>query len=198
MSITPTGDRSGALAAFGVQAGPDAGEEVPIRVPVARIGSGSQNDVVITDDSVSQAHARLDFEEDAWRITDLRSTNGTYVEGVRLAPDVPTPLPYGSSIRLGGVPLDFRAIQAADPAAARAAYEEPSEPKRLAEERSGFRLPVWLLVLVLLLIVLAVIFFGWIWTPAPQPVPLPQPAPTSQPVPPATAVPPYAPLAGGL
>lgn len=171
MSITPTGDRSDALAALGIQAGAQTGEEVPIRLPVAHIGSGSQNDVVVTDDSVSKAHARLEFTDGGWRLTDLNSTNGTFVEGIRLAPEVPAPLAYGVSIRLGGVPLHFRAVEAADPAAARAQYTPPPPPQRLADQRSGLRIPVWLFVLLLLLIALAVIFFGWIWTPTPQEVP---------------------------
>ncbi|HEV2733498.1 MAG TPA: FHA domain-containing protein, partial [Longimicrobiaceae bacterium] len=125
MEITPLGDRSGALAAFGIQTGPQAGKEVPVRLPVVRIGRAAGNDVVIPDDSVSASHALLEFERDAWRITDLESTNGTYVEGIRLAPQVPTPLGYGASVRFGGIPLHFRAVETADPAAARAQYVAP-------------------------------------------------------------------------
>ncbi len=175
MEITPVGDRSGALAAFGIQVGPRAGEEVPVRSPVARIGRGGQNEIVIDDDSVSSTHARLEFDNGGWRLTDLRSTNGTFVESVRLAPEVPTPLPYGSSVRFGGVRLHFRPIEEADPEQARAEYTPPPPRQRLAEERTGFRLPVWVVILLLLLIVLAIFFFGWVWV-EPSPVP---PTPTT-------------------
>ena len=68
-------------------------------------------DVVVDDDSVSAQHARLEYDMGGWRITDLQSTNGTAVEGVRLAPGVPTPLPYGVTVRLGGVQLQFREVE---------------------------------------------------------------------------------------
>lgn len=158
MEITPRGDRTGALAAFGVRTGPLAGEEVPILSPVVRIGRGGENDVVITDDSVSTRHARLEFDEGAWRITDLGSTNGTSVEGVRLAPEVPTPLHYGATVRFGGVELHFRPVEAADPAAARAGYAEPEAAPGI-RERKGARFPVWLLVALLLLVALAAFLF---------------------------------------
>ncbi|HEX7238648.1 MAG TPA: FHA domain-containing protein [Longimicrobiaceae bacterium] len=159
MEITPRGDRAGALAAFGIRNGPHAGEEIPVRLPVVRIGKGAANDVVIPDDSVSATHARLEFEDNAWRITDLESTNGTYVEGVRLAPQVPTPLAYGASVRFGGVPLHFRAVEEADPAAARAEYVAPEPAPTLRERPAGRRFPVWMVLLLLVLLALAVLLF---------------------------------------
>jgi hypothetical protein len=170
MSITPTGDRSGALAALGIQVGPQAGEEVPIRLPVVSIGRGRQNDIVLVDDSVSTTHARLEFGAGAWRITDLNSVNGTYVEGIRLAPEVPTPLPYGSSVRFGGAKLHFRAVEAADPEAARASYTPPPRQSTLRERRSGMRIPVWLVVLLLVLVVIsALLVYSWLVEPAGMP-----------------------------
>ncbi|MBV9108566.1 MAG: FHA domain-containing protein, partial [Gemmatimonadetes bacterium] len=84
--------QAGPLASFGVAAGPRYGEQIPVPAPVVTIGRGGDADVVIDDDSVSAKHARLEFDLGAWRITDLNSTNGTAIEGVKLAPDVPTPL----------------------------------------------------------------------------------------------------------
>jgi predicted component of type VI protein secretion system len=192
MAIIPTGDRSGALAALGVQVGPQAGEEVPIRLPVVTVGRGSQSDVVLADDSVSTTHARLEFEQGAWRITDLNSTNGTYVENVRLAPQVPTPLAYGSTVRFGGVKLHFRAVEAADPEAARASYTPPPREAPIRERKGGFRLPVWLLVLLLVLLVLAALLvYGLLWTgPGAEPMPASEPvpaAPAPEPTTPTTA-----------
>lgn len=150
MTITPTGDLEGALAAFGVQAGPQAGDEVPIRNRAVRIGRGPSNEVVIDDDSVSGSHARLDWDTGAraWRLTDLGSTNGTFVEGVRLAVHVPTPLPLGTSVRFGAVRLHFRAAYVEDlpsqataassPAASPVAPSAPASPaQRKAQLRTG-------------------------------------------------------------
>ncbi|HLL46611.1 MAG TPA: FHA domain-containing protein [Longimicrobiaceae bacterium] len=191
MEITPLGDRSGALAAFGIQSGPQAGKEVPVRLPVVRIGRAAGNDVVIPDDSVSVNHALLEFERDAWRITDLESTNGTYVEGVRLAPQVPTPLGYGSSVRFGGIPLHFRAVETADPAAARAQYVAPERAPGIREAGSGGRrIPVWLVLLLLILLAVAVVLFT---TFNPSQDPPTRPTPTEQAPPAAQTAPAPAP-----
>lgn len=160
-TITPLGDTSGALATFGVQAGPLIGKDVPVRTPVAGIGRGTQNEIVIDDDSVSAAHARLEYDYGAWRLTDLGSTNGTFVESVKLAPQVPTPLPYGASVRFGGVRLHFREMEAANPDAARASYVAPEPEPTLREQRSGFRFPVWALVLLLVLAAIVAALFLW-------------------------------------
>lgn len=152
-SLAPSG-RPGHLASLALMAGPRYGEELSVPSPVVTVGRAAGCDVVVDDDSVSAQHARLEYDLGAWRITDLKSTNGTAVEGVKLAPDVPTPLPYGAMVRLGGVQLQFRQAEDADVDAARAGFVPPEAPKTLREERSGSRFPLWL---VLLLVLLAVI-----------------------------------------
>lgn len=148
---------SQALALFGVLAGPRLGDEFPVLSPVVTIGQGPQNDLVLDDDSVSRNHARLEFRAGSWLLTDLESTNGTTVEGVRLAPGVPTPLAYANTVRFGGVRLQFREVETADPEAARASYREP--PRQQEERRRHFRLPLWVVLLLLVLIAVAVAIF---------------------------------------
>lgn len=161
MEVVPAEGAPGTLAVFSIRAGPRIGEDLAVPGPVVHIGAGPKNEVVIEDDSVSQQHARLEFERGAWRITDLESTNGTFVEGVRLAPEVPTPLPYGSSVRFGGVRTHFRPVASADPAAARTAYVPPPAPPKPVRERPRAGFPLW--AVVLLLVVLALL--GWLlWT----------------------------------
>ena len=58
---------------------------------------------------ISRRHARLIHEDCGWQIEDLRSTNGTYLNGHSLAPARPTPLKDGDSVRLGHLELIFRA-----------------------------------------------------------------------------------------
>ena len=150
---------AGALALFGVQQGPRSGEEIAVRSPVLTLGQGSQNDVVLGDDSVSTTHARLEDASGAWLITDLGSTNGTYLEGTRLAPNVPTALPYGSQVRFGGLRLVFNQVPAADPDAARARYTPPPAAVPVAERRGGLRVPVWVFLLLLIVLAIIAMFF---------------------------------------
>lgn len=50
---------------------------------VQTIGRSSSNDIVLPDPSVSKHHAQVVQEEDGWRLMDLESTNGTFVNGER-------------------------------------------------------------------------------------------------------------------
>ncbi|HEV3052402.1 MAG TPA: FHA domain-containing protein, partial [Longimicrobium sp.] len=119
---------------------------------------------------------RLEYDLGSWRITDLESINGTAVEGVRLAPGVPTPLPYGATLRLGGEQLQFREVEHADVDAARATYTAPEAPRTLREERSGARFPVWL-VLMIIIVAVAIGIIVYMNVIAPPPAVGAAPAP---------------------
>lgn len=171
MSETSDINRPSALAVFGVLAGPRFGEELPIHSPVISIGQGPQNDLVLDDDSVSRSHARLEFKMGSWLLTDLDSTNGTAIEGVKLAAGVPTPLAYASTVRFGGVKLQFRKVEDADPEAARASFREPESATPTSSR--GFRLPLWLFLLIL--VVLAIVIYLIVGGTPPAEAPLPEP-----------------------
>ena len=47
------------------------------------IGRGRGADVVLAEPTISRAHAAIGFEEDAFFVQDLGSTNGTLVNGTR-------------------------------------------------------------------------------------------------------------------
>lgn len=49
---------------------------------------------------VSRLHAELRFMDDGYYLFDLNSTNGTFVDGVRILSDHPTRLREGAQIRL--------------------------------------------------------------------------------------------------
>ena len=151
-SLAPSG-RPGPLASLALMAGPRYGQELAVPSPVVTVGRAAGCDVVVDDDSVSAQHAKLEYDLGSWRITDLESINGTAVEGVRLAPGVPTPLPYGATLRLGGVQLQFREVEHADVDTARARYTAPEAARTLREERSGGRFPVWLVLMIIILAV---------------------------------------------
>lgn len=80
---------------------PRSGEPGEFRVlkPEAVIGSGEDNQFVIRSSSVSRRHASLAFRKDRYEIADLDSTNGTFVNGLRIKGA--TAIELGDEIRLG-------------------------------------------------------------------------------------------------
>ncbi len=70
---------------------------------VLRIGRGPDNDVVVSDLSVSRHHAELRRTGDAYQIVDLNSHNGTFVNGQRVGS---APLAEGDIVGIG--PSTFR------------------------------------------------------------------------------------------
>lgn len=59
--------------------GADMGRKYELKGKVANIGRDPANHIVINRDSVSRRHARLTIEAGRRLITDLQSTNGTYI-----------------------------------------------------------------------------------------------------------------------
>ncbi len=53
------------------------------------IGSGSSCDIVVKDSTVSGQHCRLTKYERQFTVEDMGSTNGTYVDGIRITPRSP-------------------------------------------------------------------------------------------------------------
>lgn len=147
---------TGPLATF-LPADETGGAPIPVLSTSAGIGQGPQNEVVLDDDTVSTRHARLDFEAGGWRITDLDSRNGTFVDGVRLAAGIPTPLPENAAVAFGAYRLTFVPDANADPDAVPASRaHEAAVP---LAERKALRLPLWLLVLLILMVALLVTLF---------------------------------------
>jgi pSer/pThr/pTyr-binding forkhead associated (FHA) protein len=93
------------LAKFVVRSGPQKGERLLVKVPIVNIGRADYNDLVLSDESVSGQHAKLTRREGIWILVDLGSTNGTMVDGERIAED--TPLAPGCFVRFGDVQLVF-------------------------------------------------------------------------------------------
>ncbi len=67
-----------------VRQGPVPGQVFELNKSEISIGRDIANDFVINDAEVSRKHAKLTQEGDRYRIEDLNSTNGTYVDGQRL------------------------------------------------------------------------------------------------------------------
>ncbi len=56
---------------------------------------------------VSRQHARITLQDNQYYITDMQSTNYTYVNQQRLQPNLPTPLHNGDEILIGSIKLMF-------------------------------------------------------------------------------------------
>ena len=62
------------------------GEEFPLNSAPVTVGRGGQNDLVLDGDEFASArHARIELRGDGAWVQDLDSTNGTYVNGARVA-----------------------------------------------------------------------------------------------------------------
>jgi pSer/pThr/pTyr-binding forkhead associated (FHA) protein len=88
-----------------VRTGTLKGQRLPIKTPVVNIGRADYNDLVLPDESVSTAHAKLQRREGVWVLIDLDSTNGTYVDGDQVKGE--TPLAPGATVRFGEIALLF-------------------------------------------------------------------------------------------
>ena len=87
------------------------GTIMEVRSPLAHVGRGAHNDVIVSDESVSDSHAKLQRREDGWYVVDMGSTNGTYVGGRRI--DAEAPLIGAPDVRFGGVKFIFRVPEGA-------------------------------------------------------------------------------------
>jgi pSer/pThr/pTyr-binding forkhead associated (FHA) protein len=67
---------------------------------------GRENcDILLLDGTVSRRHAEVTLEDGEITVTDLGSTNGTQVDGKRLAPNEPAPILPGAVVRFGSATL---------------------------------------------------------------------------------------------
>jgi hypothetical protein len=69
------------------------------------LGRHKNNDIVVTDAKVSSFHARIDRSADGFQIVDLKSRNGTFVNGKKVESRV---LKTGDEVRLGTAKLIYK------------------------------------------------------------------------------------------
>ena len=94
----PTGKR----LSLAVINGPDAGSVYRIeksRVTIGRTGA----DLALNDSEISRAHAAVEIRDTMFYVEDLKSTNGTLVEGQKIT--APTELQNHSEFQVGGSTL---------------------------------------------------------------------------------------------
>jgi FHA domain len=71
------------------------------------IGRTPDNQLVVNDPKTSSHHAEIRPDGQGYSITDLGSTNGTFVNGQRLTPHVPRQLNTGDAIRIGDTQYNY-------------------------------------------------------------------------------------------
>jgi hypothetical protein len=71
----------------------------------ATLGRSRENDIVVDDTGASRKHAELRSRGGAWVLSDLRSTNGTKLNGRRI--DTPEVIQPGDEIKIGSSTLGF-------------------------------------------------------------------------------------------
>jgi DNA-binding NtrC family response regulator len=83
--------------------GPDQGKHV-VGGDVVSIGSARDNALVLADLTVSRYHLDVTPRPDGILVTDLGSTNGTYIGAVRIEQAI---VPPGTPVKLGGTTIRF-------------------------------------------------------------------------------------------
>lgn len=100
-------------ARFEFTSGPESGKSIPLKLDKPLIvGRDSTADVRITGDGISRRHFQLETEDNSTILTDLGSTNGTFINGERVERHK---LREGDSIRLGPHVFQFAPAAAAPP-----------------------------------------------------------------------------------
>jgi DNA-binding NtrC family response regulator len=95
-------------ARFVVTRGKDEGRELVIQKSLVSIGTLPESDLALTDPTVSRHHAEVEERADGWVLRDHDSTNGTFLDDVRVREAYLSP---GSRIRLGQTEMTFSPLE---------------------------------------------------------------------------------------
>jgi diguanylate cyclase (GGDEF)-like protein len=84
--------------------GPEIGRRVSLGMAPFDIGRSSKNDLFIDQESISRHHARITFDGTSYLITDMNSTNGTFVNDAQVTD---SRLRDGDQVQIGRSILKF-------------------------------------------------------------------------------------------
>ncbi len=84
----------------------DSQTQYPLDQPVIGIGRASENQIKLLGEKISRRHATVKHEDDMYRIYDLGSANGTFVNDNRVRD--PVELQNGDVVRLGDTEFTFK------------------------------------------------------------------------------------------
>ncbi|MEZ6187764.1 MAG: FHA domain-containing serine/threonine-protein kinase [Planctomycetota bacterium] len=103
--------------------GPLRGQQVAVKIAQRFVlGRGLDVSLQIPDPGVSRQHAIVELETSGWVfVTDLGSSNGTFIGGKQIPPNVRTRVPVGESVCLGQNEINLD-LQGVDPASTQEAH----------------------------------------------------------------------------
>lgn len=84
----------------------------PIGMLGAKLGRSAPAEIIFADRRISRRHCEVEIRNGEMVVTDLQSTNGTFVDGERI--EAATVLPEGSELKIGDIVLTHRVRALAD------------------------------------------------------------------------------------
>jgi hypothetical protein len=102
MPVAPAAPAARARLLLATQSGTHV---IPLESTLLSIGRGLNNDIILEDTRVSRNHAQLRYRSRRFWVSDVGSTNGTFVNGEQV---VERSLRDGDTISLGGLELTFK------------------------------------------------------------------------------------------
>jgi DNA-binding NtrC family response regulator len=84
--------------------GPERGTEHVVASDVIRVGKADENDLTLTDDTVSRVHFEIVRDAKGYLLRDLHSTNGTFLDGAEIKEAY---IRAGATIAAGAAELKF-------------------------------------------------------------------------------------------
>ena len=87
-----------------VKRGPDSGSRYPLEEPVTRVGRHPESEIFLDDITVSRRHAEFIRVEGGYRLRDVGSLNGTYLNRERVDE---IDLASGDEVQIGKFKLVF-------------------------------------------------------------------------------------------
>jgi signal transduction histidine kinase len=94
------------VASLFIIKGADQGKRFELKAKAVGLGRDNSNPIRLHDNEVSRRHAEVRRSEDAYRLVDLVSANGTYLNDEPVVDEVP--LRSGDQVRLGQTVLIFQ------------------------------------------------------------------------------------------
>jgi transcriptional regulator with PAS, ATPase and Fis domain len=99
---------SASRLAVDVIRGPSQGLQLVWEQPILRCGTAADNDLMVVDNTVSRHHFRLELDHRGFRVRDLDSKNGVFLDGLAVRDAY---LPSACKISVGDTVVRFRQLR---------------------------------------------------------------------------------------